>query len=356
MQQFKRINIYLAADSIVQDYREEEFIGGWGQYLPYFFDKEKVSVNNKAKGGRSSRFFINEGRFDEFKAKIEKGDYLFIQFGHNDDASKPYTTMYNRLLELGKPDENGKYPLIEGKKISTEILPKEYIEALNADATITDKQAVINEKLGELRSYGKEYYPYSKDGSMGTYKWFLKQYVDHARSVSATPVLVTSPARASFNEDGSLKDGPGLHGGDNFSYIRAVRQLAEEENVLLIDLFKESKKIFEGLGKGYSHYLTSIKEGVKEGIWPKDFNRVVGTEGNISEDTHFNKFGAFLFSAKVAEAINDAIDMKVHTSSGESFESLKQVIYREPIKNVVYPEKLEPKMNDIKKFFKCDIL
>ena len=51
------MNIYLAGDSIVQNYTEEEFIAGWGQFLPRFF-KSDVNVFNYAKGGRSSRLLL----------------------------------------------------------------------------------------------------------------------------------------------------------------------------------------------------------------------------------------------------------------------------------------------------------
>ena len=64
------MNIYLAGDSIVQDYTEEEFIAGWGQFLPRFF-KPDVNIFNYAKGGRSSRLFINEGRFEEIDRHIQ---------------------------------------------------------------------------------------------------------------------------------------------------------------------------------------------------------------------------------------------------------------------------------------------
>ena len=63
------MNIYLAGDSIVQNYTDEEFIAGWGQYLPYYVNKD-ARVINYAKGGRSSRLFINEGRFDELEKNI----------------------------------------------------------------------------------------------------------------------------------------------------------------------------------------------------------------------------------------------------------------------------------------------
>lgn len=57
---------------------------GWGQVLPGFFT-ENVKVDNHALNGRSSKSFIDEGEWDKVRAKIRKGDYVFIQFGHNDE-------------------------------------------------------------------------------------------------------------------------------------------------------------------------------------------------------------------------------------------------------------------------------
>ena len=99
------MKIYLAGDSIVQNYEKEEFIAGWGQFLSFFI-KDGVEVVNDAKGGRSSRLFINEGRFDNIEKNISAGDYLLIAFCHNDDASKEYKTMFNRLTPLGEPDSD----------------------------------------------------------------------------------------------------------------------------------------------------------------------------------------------------------------------------------------------------------
>ena len=73
------MNIYLAGDSIVQNYTEEEFIAGWGQYLKYYVTPD-TKVFNCAKGGRSSRLFLNEGRFDKIDESIQAGDYLLIEF------------------------------------------------------------------------------------------------------------------------------------------------------------------------------------------------------------------------------------------------------------------------------------
>ena len=57
---------------------------GWGQELAQFFDQTKINVVNRAIGGRSSRTFQNEGRWDKVLAELKPGDFVIIQFGHND--------------------------------------------------------------------------------------------------------------------------------------------------------------------------------------------------------------------------------------------------------------------------------
>jgi lysophospholipase L1-like esterase len=85
----KEITIYLAGDSTMQAYNESETpMRGWGQYLDRFFD-EDVKVVNRAIGGRSTRTFINEERWQGIVNDLQKGDWVFIQFGHNDNSSKP---------------------------------------------------------------------------------------------------------------------------------------------------------------------------------------------------------------------------------------------------------------------------
>jgi len=82
--------IHVAGDSTVQTYKDSAYPQtGWGQVLGYFFDGARVKVNNAALGGRSSRNFIEEGRLDGIMNAAQKGDYLLVQFGHNDrDYSK----------------------------------------------------------------------------------------------------------------------------------------------------------------------------------------------------------------------------------------------------------------------------
>lgn len=83
----QQVTIYLAGDSTVTDPTPEGFpFSGWGQMLNYYF-KHDVVVANHAIGGRSTKSFISEGRLDRIMQEIKEGDFLFIQFGHNDQKS-----------------------------------------------------------------------------------------------------------------------------------------------------------------------------------------------------------------------------------------------------------------------------
>src|SRR5829696_5904712 len=57
---------------------------GWGSFMADYFDTTKISVQNLALGGRSSRTYITEGHWDKILATLKKGDYVIMQFGHND--------------------------------------------------------------------------------------------------------------------------------------------------------------------------------------------------------------------------------------------------------------------------------
>ena len=147
------VNVFLAGDSTVKDYSasgmymsgKAQAEGSWGEYLQTFFDSSKVKVQNYANGGRSSRNFINEVSLDKIKANIKEGDYLFIQFGHNDCANgKGY--LEDRYVPLGEPDANGIYPVTAGTKVAT-------------PSSLASK-------------YGDSFYSYDCGG---TYKWYLTQ-------------------------------------------------------------------------------------------------------------------------------------------------------------------------------------
>jgi lysophospholipase L1-like esterase len=82
------LRVVIIGDSTVQTYTAADSLRGWGQELPLFFNNGAVTVINKAIGGRSSRSFIEDGHWASTLPILQKGDYLFIQFGHNDRDTK----------------------------------------------------------------------------------------------------------------------------------------------------------------------------------------------------------------------------------------------------------------------------
>lgn len=82
--------IVIIGDSTVCDYAASKYPQtGWGQVLKYYFKTGSVTIINQAIGGRSSRSFIEEGRWATTLAMLQKGDILMVQFGHNDRDTKP---------------------------------------------------------------------------------------------------------------------------------------------------------------------------------------------------------------------------------------------------------------------------
>jgi len=115
----RKVKVLLAGDSTMQDVDHSKNLDwGWGQLLPCYFD-DSIEIINFAKGGRSTRSFTEEGRWDKLIAEAGNGDYVFIQFGHNDAAeNKPerYTPIdqYRKYLEkfITESREKGTTPIL----------------------------------------------------------------------------------------------------------------------------------------------------------------------------------------------------------------------------------------------------
>lgn len=104
--------IYLIGDSTVCNYKDNQYpMTGWGQVLKYFFNSD-IQINNHAIGGRSSRSFIEQGRWKTVLDALQPGDFVFIQFGHNDRDTKPerYTSVadYKKNMQMFVNDARGK--------------------------------------------------------------------------------------------------------------------------------------------------------------------------------------------------------------------------------------------------------
>ncbi|WP_434036465.1 rhamnogalacturonan acetylesterase [Formosa sp. 4Alg 33] len=194
--QEKPITVFMIGDSTMANKKNPETNPeyGWGQVFATYFNTN-ATIKNKAVNGRSSRSFINEGRWDSIYDKIKPGDYVFIQFGHNDqkikDSSRytnPYT-QYRYNLERfvnetrekkGVPillssivrrdfneygsliDSHGAYPLVT--RMVAEDLNVQFIDLQWYSETL--EMTYGPEKSAELHLHFKpgetEYYPEGK--------------------------------------------------------------------------------------------------------------------------------------------------------------------------------------------------
>lgn len=232
----KSVNIYLIGDSTVADYSlENDYeakrfpLNGWGQVFQPFFKKDSIkSVQNliksdsiiivdKAKGGRSTRTFFEEGRWAEIYKDLKKNDLVMIQFGHN-DASVEKTERYVNITG---------------------------------------------------------------------YKEFLRLYVNQTRDKGAIPILITPVNRNYPWKDGKLSN---VHG----EYPNAVKEVAKELNVKLIDLTQLSIDNFSAKGQDYvtKNYFMNFDKGIYK-AYP---------EGQ-KDNTHFQKEGAVAVAQLVFNAM-----------------------------------------------------
>ena len=117
----KKTTIYGIGDSTMANKKDPEKNPehGWGQVLPQYL-KEDVVFINKAINGRSTRSYINENKWDEVYQKLKKGDYVFIEFGHNDQKIKdtarytnPHTAYrYNLIKFVTEARSKGAIPIL----------------------------------------------------------------------------------------------------------------------------------------------------------------------------------------------------------------------------------------------------
>lgn len=139
----KQVRVWLVGDSTVCDQpRDRSPVTGWGTPFKDFFDS-KVYIANVAKGGRSTRTFISEGRWKSIMDSLQEGDYVLIQFGHNDEAKEPqYRERYTSV-----PDY--KTNLV---KFITQARSKKANPVL-----ITPVTRLVFDSVGKIKETHKEY-------------------------------------------------------------------------------------------------------------------------------------------------------------------------------------------------------
>lgn len=118
----QKTTIYTIGDSTMADKvkPDENPEKGWCQVLPYFFDLNKVTIDNRAVNGRSTKSFINEKRWESVYKSLKPGDHVFIQFGHNDEKvadstryTNPHTAYRHNLIRfVTETREKGGIPIL----------------------------------------------------------------------------------------------------------------------------------------------------------------------------------------------------------------------------------------------------
>ncbi|WP_242082380.1 rhamnogalacturonan acetylesterase [Aestuariivivens sediminis] len=150
----QQTTIYMIGDSTMANKKNPEINPehGWGQVLDQFFTDD-VNIDNRAVNGRSTRSFIAEGRWNEILKILKKGDYVFIQFGHNDQKvnspkryTNPHTAYRNNLIQFIKETrEKEAIPIL-----FTSIVRRNF----NEDSTLVDTHGVYPL---EVRLVAQEY-------------------------------------------------------------------------------------------------------------------------------------------------------------------------------------------------------
>lgn len=264
---------------------------GWGQMFQQFF-KGDVTVNNRAKNGASSKsFYMESAYWQSVKKQIEPGDYVLIQFAHNDEKS------------------NG----CDGDEL------KAYYQSIGDEA-----KANACDYRGTTAS--------------GTYKDYLRKYVEETRALGATPVLVGAICRKYF--DGSTIRRNGRHDlGDKFDKIEGGKlttgnKVAADDHTY--DYPYQMQEVAKELGVQYLDLTTATKE-LYESYGDAKANALL-FDGNGS--THTSAMGATLIARLAAqlmqkagiltENINLTSDLSVNPSTVDLGQAYKgQTVVRE---------------------------
>ncbi|MFI1743322.1 rhamnogalacturonan acetylesterase [Thalassobellus sediminis] len=188
--------VYTVGDSTVKNGKGDGYSGlwGWGDFISQLLDTTKVNVENHALGGTSSRTYQNLGLWDTINNKLKKGDYVLIQFGHNDNGPVNDTIRARGTIK-GVGDE-------------TEEI----------DNMITGDHEIVH-------SYG----------------WYIEKIVKNTKAKGAIPVIM-SPIPRNVWKEGKVPR-------NNMSYGLWAKQIAERNDVTFIDLNDKMASELEKYGE-----------------------------------------------------------------------------------------------------------
>ena len=252
------VKVHTIGDSTMAEYDENTTDKrGWGMYLGSFFDPAFVTVNNRGKSGADTRSFYTQAAYwPSVKNQMSAGDYLIIQFAHNDEGTVTYGM--DNLEYAAYCEANG--------------LPAP------TDARGTNPQT--------------------------TYRDYLRLFIDEARALGVNPILVGPICRKYFSgntirrngqhdlgdkfskiENGVLYENQSLPAGDStMSYVKAMKVVAAEKNVPFIDLTAATRDMYLEYGETQCTQLLFC----------------------TGDDTHTNAMGGNLIARQAAQMLKEA--------------------------------------------------
>lgn len=228
-----KVKLHTIGDSTMQTYDESTDKRGWAQMLQQFFDADQIQVNNRGKSGSSSKSFYSESAYwptmvaaTPSSTTISEGDYVVIQFAHNDEKN----------------------------------------QGMDGDSV----KAYYN-SIGDATSAGST--DYRGTTASGTFKQYIRKFIDETKARGAHPVIVTPICRKYFQGTSTIRRNGQHDLGDNFSvltstgiqtgqsvpasdhsqdYVQSLIDVAAEyEDVPVVDLTTLTAQMYVSYGEGY---------------------------------------------------------------------------------------------------------
>ena len=175
---------------------------GWGDELAPFFDTSKINLVNRAIGGRSSRTFLTEGRWDDILKELHSGDLVIMQFGHNDAG-----------------------PINEDPPVTKSTRARGTIKG-DGDETVFVEKNILTGKPETVHSFG----------------WYMRNYVTTAKEKGAVAIVCSPIPRKSWNDQGKINRASGNYGG-------WAKEAATRTDAFFIDLNDIIARGYEKIGK-----------------------------------------------------------------------------------------------------------
>ena len=193
--------VFITGDSTVKNNdKDPDGMWGWGAVANTVFDETKIDIVNAAMAGRSCRSYLNEGRWERVYNSLKPGDFVLIQFGHND------------ISPIDMPKYRGAIATAEDTC---------HVYRMQAAKEDLSKQNVIDQKLKSNTQVGSYEVVYS-------FGWYLKKFIQDVREKGATPILLSLTPRNEW-PNGKIER-------RNDTYGKWYREVVEATGVEFVDV------------------------------------------------------------------------------------------------------------------------